>query len=144
MSNPPRTGLATPHPRQRHPTTNHGPAATRSAHISLTARRAQHRRTATHPADHTPTATPAQTRQLNLHELTNRRPYQLTGDVSIDAVAALVGTSTFGAPACISRPGPAPPGTHSPRRTIFVTEGIGLCQREPGLVKESRPGRRVV
>ena len=41
MSNPPPQGLATPDPRQRLPTTNHGPAVTQPAHISLTARRAQ-------------------------------------------------------------------------------------------------------
>src|SRR3954454_19142754 len=77
MSNPPRTGLATPHPRQRHPTTNHGPAATRSANISLTARRAQHRRTATDPADHTHRRQ-ARTRQPCTPHLTNGPPYQLS------------------------------------------------------------------
>src|SRR5687767_3367313 len=69
------TGPATPDPRQRNPTTNHGPAATRPVHISLTARRAQHRRTATDPADHR-RRTQAPTRQYRLLRLTNSSPYQ--------------------------------------------------------------------
>jgi quercetin dioxygenase-like cupin family protein len=33
--------------------------------------------------------------------------------------------------------------THPVGQTIFVTEGIGLCQREGGPVEEVRPGDRV-
>jgi quercetin dioxygenase-like cupin family protein len=33
--------------------------------------------------------------------------------------------------------------THPAGQTIFVTEGIGLCQREGGPVEEVRPGDRV-
>ena len=33
--------------------------------------------------------------------------------------------------------------THPLGQTIFVTEGIGLCQREGGPIEEIRPGDRV-
>ena len=33
--------------------------------------------------------------------------------------------------------------THPAGQTIFVTEGVGLCQREGGPVEEVRPGDRV-
>ena len=33
--------------------------------------------------------------------------------------------------------------THPVGQTIFVTEGLGLCQREGGPVEEVRPGDRV-
>ena len=33
--------------------------------------------------------------------------------------------------------------THPVGQTIFVTEGVGLCQREGGPVEEVRPGDRV-
>jgi quercetin dioxygenase-like cupin family protein len=33
--------------------------------------------------------------------------------------------------------------THPAGQTIFVTDGIGLCQREGGPVEEVRPGDRV-
>ena len=33
--------------------------------------------------------------------------------------------------------------THPFGQTIFVTEGVGLCQREGGTVEEIRPGDRV-
>ena len=33
--------------------------------------------------------------------------------------------------------------THPHRQTIFVTEGIGLCQREDGPIEEIRAGDRV-
>ena len=33
--------------------------------------------------------------------------------------------------------------THPHGQTIFVTEGVGLCQREGGPVEEIRPGDRV-
>jgi quercetin dioxygenase-like cupin family protein len=33
--------------------------------------------------------------------------------------------------------------THPLGQTIFVTEGVGLCQREGGPVEEIRPGDRV-
>ena len=33
--------------------------------------------------------------------------------------------------------------THPLGQTIFVTEGVGLCQREGGPIEEIRPGDRV-
>lgn len=53
------------------------------------------------------------------------------GDVYIDAVAAPAASSTFGAAAVPFMPGARTAGhTHPHGQTIFVTEGVGLCQRE--------------
>jgi quercetin dioxygenase-like cupin family protein len=67
-----------------------------------------------------------------------------TGDVYIDAVAAPAGTSTF-ATACVHfTPGARTAWhTHPHGQTIFVTEALGLCQRQHGPVEEIRPGDRV-
>ena len=54
-----------------------------------------------------------------------------TGEVYIDTVAAPAGSSTFGAAAVHFTPGARTAWhTHPHGQTIFVTEGIGLCQRE--------------
>ncbi|MFC7342073.1 cupin domain-containing protein [Saccharopolyspora griseoalba] len=67
-----------------------------------------------------------------------------TGDVYIDAVAAPAGSSTFGAAAVHFTPGARTAWhTHPHGQTIFVTEGVGLCQREGGPVETLRPGDRV-
>jgi quercetin dioxygenase-like cupin family protein len=67
-----------------------------------------------------------------------------TGDVYIDAVAAPAGSSTFGAAAVHFTPGARTAWhTHPHGQTIFVTEGVGLCQREGGPVEIIRPGDRV-
>ena len=67
-----------------------------------------------------------------------------TGDVYIDAVAAPAGTSTFAAAAVHFTPGARTAWhTHPYGQTIFVTEGVGLCQREGGPIEEIRPGDRV-
>src|SRR3954470_23809103 len=67
-----------------------------------------------------------------------------TGDVYIDAVAAPAGTSTFAAAAVHFTPGARTAWhTHPHGQTIFVTEGVGLCQREGGPIEELRPGDRV-
>ena len=43
-----------------------------------------------------------------------------------------------------SHPAPAPPGTPTHKaRPIWVTEGVGLCQREGGPIEIIRPGDRV-
>jgi oxalate decarboxylase/phosphoglucose isomerase-like protein (cupin superfamily) len=53
-----------------------------------------------------------------------------TGDVYIDAVAAPAGTSTFAAALGHFTPGArAAWHTHPHGQTIFVTEGLGRCQR---------------
>ena len=67
-----------------------------------------------------------------------------TGDVYIDAVAAPAGTSTFAAAAVHFTPGARTAWhTHPHGQTIFVTEGVGRCQREGGPIEEIRPGDRV-
>jgi hypothetical protein len=63
-----------------------------------------------------------------------------TGDVYIDAVAAPAGTSTFAAALVHFTPGARTAWhTHPHGQTIFVTEGIGLCQREGGPSRSSIP-----
>jgi quercetin dioxygenase-like cupin family protein len=67
-----------------------------------------------------------------------------TGDVYIDAVAAPAGGSTFAAAFVHFTPDARTAWhTHPLGQTIFVTEGVGLCQREGGPVEVIRPGDRV-
>ena len=67
-----------------------------------------------------------------------------TGDVYIDAVAAPEATSTFAAALVRFTPGSRTAWhTHPHGQTIFVTEGVGLCQREGGPIETIRPGDRV-
>ena len=67
-----------------------------------------------------------------------------TGDVYIDAVAAPEATSTTNAALVHFTPGARTAWhTHPHGQTIFVTEGVGLCQREGGPIEEIRPGDRV-
>jgi quercetin dioxygenase-like cupin family protein len=67
-----------------------------------------------------------------------------TGDVYIDAVAAPAGTSTFAAALVHFTPGARTAWhTHPHGQTVFVTEGVGLCQREGGSIETIRPGDRV-
>ena len=67
-----------------------------------------------------------------------------TGDVYIDAVAAPAGTSTLAALLVHFAPGARTAWhTHPHGQTIFVTEGVGLCQREGGPIEIIRPGDRV-
>ena len=68
-----------------------------------------------------------------------------TGDVYIDAVAAPAGSSTFAAALVHFTPGARTAWhTHPHGQTIFVTEGVGLCQRRGGPVEVIRPGDRVL
>jgi quercetin dioxygenase-like cupin family protein len=67
-----------------------------------------------------------------------------TGDVYIDAVA----TPTDDARAAAALVHFTPRArthwhTHPLGQTIFVTEGVGRCQREGGPIEEIRPGDRV-
>ena len=66
------------------------------------------------------------------------------GDVYIDALAAPAGSSTF-APALVHFTLGARTAWHTHLRgqTIYVTEGVGLCQCEDGPVEVIRPGDRV-
>ena len=73
-----------------------------------------------------------------------------TGDVYIDAVAAPAGSSTFAAASVHFTPGARTAWhTHPHGQTIFVTEGVGVCQREgppprrsvPAIASSSNPVR---
>jgi quercetin dioxygenase-like cupin family protein len=67
-----------------------------------------------------------------------------TGDVYIDTVAAPAGSSTFAAALVHFTPGARTAWhTHPHGQTIYVTEGVGVCQREGGPVEVIRPGDRV-
>jgi quercetin dioxygenase-like cupin family protein len=78
------------------------------------------------------------------HQHPERPADWFTGDVYIDAVAAPAASSTFAAAAVHFTPGARTAWhTHPHGQTIFVTEGVGLCQREGGPVEIIRPGDRV-
>ncbi|MEV4640663.1 cupin domain-containing protein [Actinoplanes sp. NPDC049548] len=68
-----------------------------------------------------------------------------TGDVYIDAVAAAPPPSRVRANLVHFMPGAR---THWHRhplgQTVFVTEGVGLCQRRGGPIEVIRPGDRVL
>lgn len=67
-----------------------------------------------------------------------------TGDVYIDGVAEPSGSSTFAAAAVHFTPRARTAWhTHPRGQAIFVTEGVGLCQREGGPLETIRPGDRV-
>lgn len=67
-----------------------------------------------------------------------------TGDVYVDQVVAPEATSSFGGSIVHFAPGARTAWhTHPHGQTIFVTEGIGRCQRQGGPVEEIRPGDRV-
>jgi quercetin dioxygenase-like cupin family protein len=67
-----------------------------------------------------------------------------TGSVYIDGVAAPSGPSQLQAASVHFTPGARTAWhTHPNGQTIFVTEGIGLCQSEGGPVEAIRPGDRV-
>jgi len=67
-----------------------------------------------------------------------------TGSVFIDAVAAPAAPARTGAASVHFTPGARTHWhTHPLGQTIFVTEGIGRCQREGGAVEAIFPGDRV-
>ena len=67
-----------------------------------------------------------------------------TGDVFIDTVATPSDPSRTAAASVHFTPGARTAWhTHPFGQTIFVTEGLGRCQREDGPVQEIRPGDRV-
>ena len=67
-----------------------------------------------------------------------------TGTVYIDTIAAPGQASTLGAAAVHFTPGARTAWhTHPLGQTIWVTEGIGLCQREGGDIEVIQPGDRV-
>ena len=67
-----------------------------------------------------------------------------TGAVFIDTVAAPSGASRLSASSVHFTPGARTTWhTHPNGQTIFVTEGLGLCQCRGGPVEVIRPGERV-
>ena len=67
-----------------------------------------------------------------------------TGSVYIDTIAVPSDQSSVGAAAVHFTPGARTAWhTHPLGQTIWVTEGIGRCQREGGPVEVIRPGDRV-
>jgi quercetin dioxygenase-like cupin family protein len=67
-----------------------------------------------------------------------------TGSVYIDAVAAPTGASHISASSVHFTPGARTAWhTHPNGQTIWVTEGLGLAQREGGPLELIRPGDRV-
>ena len=67
-----------------------------------------------------------------------------TGAVYVDAVAAPSNGSRLSASSVHFTPGARTAWhTHPNGQTIWVTEGVGLCQRRGGPVEEIRPGDRV-
>ena len=68
-----------------------------------------------------------------------------TGDVYIDAVATPVAPARAQANLVHFTPGARTAWhTHALGQTIYVTEGVGLCQRRGGPVEVIRPGDRVL
>ena len=77
---------------------------------------------------------------------TNKGPADwFTGDVYIDPVAAAPAPARVQANLVHFTPGARTAWhTHPLGQTIFVTEGVGLCQRRGGPVEVIRPGDRVL
>jgi quercetin dioxygenase-like cupin family protein len=67
-----------------------------------------------------------------------------TGDVYIDTVAAPAGSSHLSASSVHFTPGARTAWhTHPNGQTIWVTDGVGLCQRRGEPIEVIRPGDRV-
>jgi quercetin dioxygenase-like cupin family protein len=67
-----------------------------------------------------------------------------TGTVYIDTVATAAEPSRLAAASVHFTPGARTAWhTHPLGQTIFVTEGVGLCQHEAGPIEVIRPGDRV-
>jgi quercetin dioxygenase-like cupin family protein len=67
-----------------------------------------------------------------------------TGSVFIDPVATPSGASRVGAASVHFTPGARTAWhTHPNGQTIYVLEGVGLCQRRGGAIEVIRPGDRV-
>ncbi|HEY3725589.1 MAG TPA: cupin domain-containing protein [Solirubrobacteraceae bacterium] len=76
---------------------------------------------------------------------TNQGPSDwFTGTVHIDTVAVPAATARTGAALVHFNPGARTAWhIHPYGQTIYVTEGVGRCQRERGPVEEIKPGDRV-
>jgi quercetin dioxygenase-like cupin family protein len=77
-------------------------------------------------------------------EAQGHRSNWFTGDVYVDTIATPSDASPIGAASVHFTPGARTAWhTHPHGQTIWVTEGVGLCQREGGPVGVIRPGDRV-
>ena len=76
---------------------------------------------------------------------TAARPSEwFTGAVYVDAVVALSEPSRLGAASVNFTPGARTAWyTHPLGQTVYVTEGVGLCQRRGGSIEAIHPGDRV-
>ena len=83
--------------------------------------------------------------QITRDSDTNAGPADwFTGTVYIDTVAAPAATARSAAALVHFAPGARTAWhTHPYGQTIYVTEGVGRCQREGAPVEEIRPGDRV-
>ena len=80
----------------------------------------------------------------NSDETTKGPAEWFSGDVFVDAVAAPNAPARAAAANVHFAPGARTAWhTHPLGQTIFVTEGVGRCQREGGPIEEIRPGDRV-
>jgi quercetin dioxygenase-like cupin family protein len=80
----------------------------------------------------------------NSTETTKGPSEWFTGDVFLDAVAAPSDSSRLFATSVHFTPGARTAWhTHPHGQTIFVTEGVGRCQRRGGPIEVIRPGDRV-
>jgi quercetin dioxygenase-like cupin family protein len=67
-----------------------------------------------------------------------------TGDVYVDTIAAPEATARAASALVHFTPGARTAWhTHPHGQTIFVTEGVGLCQRQAGPIETIHPGDRV-
>ena len=72
------------------------------------------------------------------------QPDWFTGDVYVDPIVAPAEDSPVGGGLVHFTPGARTHWhTHPHGQTIYVTEGVGRCQREGAPVQEIRPGDRV-
>ena len=73
------------------------------------------------------------------------QPDWFTGDVYVDPIASATDTSRVSGGLVHFTPGARTHWhTHPYGQSIYVTEGVGRCQRENGPIEEIRPGDRVL
>ncbi|HJU47868.1 MAG TPA: cupin domain-containing protein [Gaiellaceae bacterium] len=80
----------------------------------------------------------------NVHDTVRGSEAWFTGAVFLDAVAVPSGASRLAASSVHFTPGARTAWhTHPNGQTIWVLEGVGLCQRRGGPIEVIRPGDRV-
>jgi quercetin dioxygenase-like cupin family protein len=121
----------------------HGSPSSISAHRELST--TSPTTTFTPPREHTPTNGKIQMQITRSSIDTMKGPDDwFTGDVYIDVIAAGSEASRLGAANVHFTPGARTAWhTHPLGQTVYVTEGVGLCQCEGGPVEIIRPGDRV-